>query len=304
MEEQTLLLSLCIPTNGKSDWVIPVVDSILCSAADEKRYEIVIEDNGEGHDLETKIRDYQTDHRNIRYYRSASQGFLCQIDCLRHADGQLIKFVNHRSMLVEGAVEYLLQYAAENLQNKPVTFFSNGKLGGGEFENFDQFVRGMSFWSSWSGGLAIWRNDQASLSNDRKYNTLFPHTDLLFRNKNAGEYRIVDRELFSDIVTGHASKGKYNVFRAFAVEYLSIINDLLRNNDIQVDTFLSVRKELLPYLTDLYVRFITFREPASYDFTDCKKYLGVYYSDGEFRNSYNRQVRKTLLKKIRGRFIK
>ena len=301
MKEHGKLLSLCIPSNGRTEWVLPVVDSILRSDADEDSYEIVIEDNGTDSDLESRLKEYQALHGNIRYFQSKAQGFLCQIDCFRHAEGQLIKFVNHRSTLKGGAVAFLLTYAEEHCETRPVTYFSDGRVPGSVCTTFDRFVRDLAYWSSWSNGLAVWKKDLDKMENISEYNALFPHTDLLFARRDAEEYRIEDHALFSDIETGHGVKSHYNVFRAFAVEFLSIIGDLMRDGSIGVDTFLSVRKSLMPFLADLYLRFIVLKKPASYDFADYRKYLGVYYSGNEFRCGCAKQMLRMVWDKYFGR---
>ena len=40
------LLSLCIPTNGISEWVFPVLDSIYNQKVDDSLFEVIVTDNG------------------------------------------------------------------------------------------------------------------------------------------------------------------------------------------------------------------------------------------------------------------
>lgn len=272
------ILSLCIPTNGIIEWVLPVLDSIYKNIEDISKFEVVIEDNGNNKDFERKICDYKNKYQNIKYYKSSALGFLCQIDCFKHASGQFIKFVNHRARLDEGALDYLIKFAENHYEEKPVVFFSNGKVKSTDCPSFNDFISALNYWSSWSGGLAFWKDDLELLSNQKKYNSLFPHTDILFIRRNSNRYLIDDKKIFSDINSGHAIKGKYNLFKAFAVEYISIINDLLREDAISVETFLSVKRSLCSFLADCYIDFIILKKTASYSFDGARKYLGVYYS--------------------------
>ena len=41
-----MLLSLCMPTNGISEWVFPSLDSIYNSSVDESLFEVIVTDNG------------------------------------------------------------------------------------------------------------------------------------------------------------------------------------------------------------------------------------------------------------------
>ena len=46
MENEKLVLSLCLPTNGISEWVFPVLESIYSQNVDESKYEVIVTDNG------------------------------------------------------------------------------------------------------------------------------------------------------------------------------------------------------------------------------------------------------------------
>jgi len=277
------ILSLCIPTNGVIEWVFPVLDSIYKDKPEESCFEVVIEDNGNNTEFKDKILEYQKKHSNIKYFKSSSQGFLCQIDCFKHAKGEFVKFVNHRARLADGALDYLVKFADEHKSGKPVVFFSNGQLERAHCHSFDSFVSSLKYWSSWSGGLAFWKDDIELLSGNDKYNELFPHTDILFLRRDAKEYIIDDSILLSEIEAGHGAKGNYNLFKAFAVEYLSIINDLYRDGFVTVETFLAVKESLLGFLANCYIDFIILKHPASYSFDSIKENIRVFYSWQQFK---------------------
>lgn len=299
----TKKLSLCIPTNGIIEWVFPVLDSIYTVNVDECEYEVIIEDNGTNEEFPKKILDYQRHHSNLKYYRSTSQGFLCQIDCFRHAQGEFIKFVNHRSLFLEGTLEYLLSFEEKFIDSKPVVFFTNGSVKSCACSSFDSFVANLSYWSSWSGGLAFWKKDIELLLNKEKFNATFPHTDILFAIKDAPKYVIDSRKLFSEIKAGHAKKGNYNLFRAFSVEYLAIICDLLREEAISISTFLHIKNELLSFLADLYINFIILRQKASYTFTDYKRYIFASYSKGGFYRKVGWRFIVRICRKMLKKFV-
>ncbi len=301
MNEINPILSLCIPTNGVTEWVVPVLDSIYKKSLDEELYEVVIENNGDNEDFERTILEYSAHHTNLKYYVSNSQGFLCQIDCFKHARGQFIKFINHRFLFFDDTIDFLIKFAKDNIDEKPVVFFSNGMIKGCECSSFDSFVDELSYWSSWSGGLAFWKDDLEFLSEKERFNAYFPHTDILFLRRNPNSFIITDKKLFSEIDAGHSAKGKYNLFNVFAVEYLAIILDLERDGAISTNTFLDIKNSLLKFLADLYVQFIILKKPASYSFEDYREYLKVFYSKREFRQKvlwvlFKRVVRHFSLK--------
>ena len=49
------IISLCIPTNGVSKWVFPVLDSIYSQGISEEEFEIVVSDNGNDVEFENNM---------------------------------------------------------------------------------------------------------------------------------------------------------------------------------------------------------------------------------------------------------
>lgn len=291
-------LSLCIPTNGIVKWVIPVLNSIYETQPNETMFEVIIADNGCSEEFARLIAEYQEKHPNIIYFKSTAQGFLCQIDCFLHAQGEFVKFVNHRDMLADGALDYLLRFAEDNRNDRPVVFFSNCALNDCTCSSFDEFVFNLGYWSSWSGGLAFWQEDIQAIAKKEKYNSLFPHTDMLFMRRSADKYIIDNSKLFVEIDADHSTKGKYNLFKAFAVEFLSVIGELLRDNSITTSTFLAVKEKTLDFLANLYYDFILRKKPASYSFENYKDYLLIYYSKGQIFCSITKKIGSRVFKRI------
>lgn len=274
------LLSLCIPTNGVLDWVAPVLHSIYDQDGDEAKFEVVVTDNGDSKEFQTFMQNQVLLHKNLHYRKTDAQGFLNQIECFRDAQGTFIKFVNHRMMLKKGVLADLLDFVANNQVEKPIAYFLNGSLPLPEennYRSFDEFVGALSYYSSWSGGLGIWRDDFLNLPKDISYNSLFPHTTILFQQYKNRTYYLNNRVIMESLPENHP-KGRYNLFFAFAVEYPSIICDLYRNHLIRVDTFLKVKRELLTFLAALYLDYFIFRRKCSYDLNGMKESIRVYYS--------------------------
>ena len=55
METPEPLLSLCIPTNGRVDWVGPLLSSIYSQQVDNSLFEVVITDNARNPELEKAV---------------------------------------------------------------------------------------------------------------------------------------------------------------------------------------------------------------------------------------------------------
>ncbi len=276
------ILSLCIPTNGVTEWVIPVLDSIYAQNIANIHFEVIVADNGSNVEFEAAMLEYASKKTNLVYKKTMTQGFLNQTESYKIARGKFIKFINHRMKLLPGTLKKIIEFASENMENKPVVYFSNGKLTNLRqeptiFNSFDLFVKNLSYWSSWSAGIALWKEDLVHLYK-LEFNSLFPHTDILFSRRECSKYIIDNRILLYEIPTNWAVKGKYDIFNAFAVEYLAIILDLFRDGAISKKTFLKIKNDNFTYISDRYIIYIFFRKKSSFDFTGYKDSINFFYS--------------------------
>ncbi len=292
------LLSLCIPTYGISEWVFPVLDSIYSQDCSLDDFEVVVTDNGTNQEFYGRMMEYQEDHRNLVYRKTDAKLFLNEIESYKNARGQLIKFINHRTLLLPGALQYFIEFVKKNQNRKPITYFTNGVLHKKpeiiECDSFERFLDDLGYWSSWSTGLAVWKEDFERLNLNKSFNELFPHTTILFDQTKRDYYLIDNKALLSEMQVSSTKKGSYDLFYAFAVEYPGILCDLLRNGDIDLDTFQRVKTHALECVARLYWRFVIKKEPCSYELSGFDKSLGVFYS----RSQFNQMLIKCFFQKV------
>lgn len=305
--DNTPVISLCIPTNGVIEWVFPVLDSIFNQGIDSSLYEVVITDNGNNQDFKEKLKEnYLNKYSNLVYAETNALPFLNEIEAYKLANGQLIKFVNHRTMLTEGALARLVSFATENAEEKPIIYFANGVLklekAQHRYTNFDQFVRNLSYWSSWSTGMTIWKKDFENIPEKTEFNQLFPHTTILFRERNSKSYLIDNTVIMNELPVGKIAKGRYDLFYAFAVEYPGILLNLLMSGDITMETFLSVKEDNLEFLAKLYFDFVLRKIPCSYDLSSFKTSVEVFYSKTMVVSKVIKVVMKKAKEKIASAF--
>lgn len=297
------ILSLCMPTNGVIEWVFPVLNSIFEQDCDDNEFEVIITDNGNNADFKRKIRDYNAGHENLHYFETDALPFINEIESYKKANGQLLKFVNHRTMLEKGALQRLIDFAKDNAEIKPITYFTNGVLLKGrnavEYGTFDEFVRNLSYWSSWSTGMTIWRSDFEKLPEDvDAFNELFPHTNVLFAERDRKKYVIDNSVIFDEIPQGKKPKGNYDLYYAFGVEYPGIILDLLRSKDITTETFKSVVDDNLEFIAGLYIQYNIKKSYCSYDLSGFDDVIGIFYS----RKKLQAKVLKRIVRGVTRRF--
>ena len=294
-----IALSLCIPTNGVVEWVLPVIHSIYAEKNPVGEFEVIVTDNGNNDKFVCLMAEYSKKYNNFYYKKTNRVQYLNQIEAFKLAKGELIKFINHRTMLMPGALNEFITYSVENRKERPVVYFLNGanRLPAviNAFESFDEFVKTLSYFSSWSGGTAMWKKDFEELDLGMEFNTFFPHTDLIFAERKRGRYIIHNQKLMEEIPTDDATKkGKYDLFHAFAVEYVDIIKRLYDSRDITKDTYEYVKKMNGHFVAKLYFEYVIRKKPCSYELSGYKKAIKAYYSDFEIRS----QILKIAMKKV------
>ena len=90
-----MYLSLCLPTNGITEWVIPALDSIYAENVNNDKFEIIVTDNGSNSSFEEIMSSYVKGHDNLIYKKTNAFMFYNQIEALKFAKGDYLKFVNH-----------------------------------------------------------------------------------------------------------------------------------------------------------------------------------------------------------------
>ena len=276
------LISFCIPTNGVIEWMFPVLESIYLQNVDSHLFEVVVMDNGNNKKFQQMMEEFVLNHSNTIYKKTNAYEFLSEIESYKAASGIFIKFINHRTKLLNGTLQYLIDFVDKHQDTKPVIYFSNGELkvnkSFNELNSFDDFIRGLSYWSSWSTGMAFWKSDFDAMQGLDKCNALFPHTNILFAVRKNRHYIIDNKILLDEIPAGKIPKGRYNLFNAFAVEYPLLISDLYRNGDISAQTLLKIKKDNLRFVAALYLDYVILRKKCSYDLIYHKEAIAIFYS--------------------------
>lgn len=277
------IVSLAIPTNGVSEWVFPVLDSIYSQNVSEDLFEVVITDNGDNKEFKEAIITYKKKYRNLVYQETDAVLFMNQIEAFKICSGDFIKFVNHRNKVLPGTIEFLINYAKGNIDKKTITYFLNDACKPVQkekiYSRFDSFVYELSIFSSWSGGVSCWRSDLDTALNNTIVNdgTLFPHMKFILLNISGRDYHIVYNKLFEEIESKD-KKGNYDVFYAFGIEYVDILHRLLENKSIDDDTYNFVVKENEKFVTKIYTNYVLLKRPCSYTLVSAKESLSKYYS--------------------------
>lgn len=272
-------LSLCIPTNGVSEWVFPVLEAIYAQDVDRSLFEVVVTDNGDNGDFKEKMKAFVGKYDNLVYKETRAFLFENQIEALRLARGEFLKFLNHRSLLEDGALEWMIGLVKEFMAEKPVVYLSDGALGlakRAEYGTFDGFVAGLKRYASWTTGVGVWKEDFEKIPANWVYNKISPHSDVLFFERKRSKYVIDDKKWCHDIDHSHKNKGKYDLYKAFAVEEISITLSLYVNGDISSKTLKEVIGDYKAFVSWCYSEFNILHRPCSYNIDGFDEAMGVF----------------------------
>ena len=279
-----IYLSLCIPTNGISEWVFPVLESIFRQDVDLTLFEVIVTNNGDNEEFHEKMREYVSKHTNLIYKKTEAYLFENQIEALKLAQGEFLKFLKHRSILEPNSLIWLINIVKTYMEQKPIIYLSNGVLGYRtmqEYKNFDGFVRGLKHYASWTTGVGVWRSDFKRIPPNWVYNKISPHSDVLFFERHRDKYIIDDKIWCHDIDSSHKNKGRYDLYKAFGVEEIAITLGLFLDGDISSKTLKIVIKSYKNFVAFCYLQFNILRSPCSYKLDGFNEVLGIFMSKTE-----------------------
>lgn len=284
------ILSLCIPTNGAVEWVLPVIESIYAQGYDNKKFEVVITDNGKDSQLPTHIA--KMNYPNLRYKQTTDEGFLNLVSSLKEGRGLFCKMINHRSIMQPNSIANIVELIDKYKETKPIIYFSCGNIKTEEelvCGNLDEFLNVLSYIASWSGGIGFWRKDIPTFD-ELELNKMFPNATLLFEVRKDSRYVIWDyRYMKLEEDTG---KGGYDLFKTFGVDFIDIINELRIKGRISLETFLKIKNDLFIFLRLSYFNEVVMHSKHTFVIDNICKSMSVYYSVYD----YYIMVIKSLLK--------
>lgn len=279
--DNQIILSLCIPTNGAVEWILPVIESIYAQEYDTSKFEVVITDNGKESQLPSYIA--KMNYPNLRYKQTDDEGFLNLVTCLKEGKGMFCKMINHRSRLSPGTIKTMIDLVLQYKESQPLIYCSDGVLKNrGEIidcSTDDDFVRELSYWCSWSAGIGFWQKDLKEIGSI-DLNNMFPNTSMLFGCRNESSYVIWNKKYQQ--MGDETGKGGYDLYKTFGVIFLDIMNGLRIDHRITYDTFIKVKKDLFIFLRGLYMSEAILPTNRTFILKNIRQSMNVYYGSNDY----------------------
>ena len=102
-----------------------------------------------------------------------------------------------------------------------------------------------------------------------------------------------------DIEADQSKKGAYDLFKAFAVEEITIALNLYIDGDILAETFKQVKKDYKKFVADLYIDFVIRKEPCSYDLSGFNDSMGIFFTKSEMRAEIFKRFISRVINKLK-----
>lgn len=270
-----MLLSICIPTYNRAFYLDKLLNSILTQIENVNDVEIVVSDNASTDDTPQVVENYVKKSNKFIYIRNevnigADKNFL---QVLNNSKGNYLKLVNDYLEFKEGSIALILKYLRESIDKKPIIFFTNGnqfvkhKANNIQVDGLDAFINGVSYFTTWIGGIGFWKDDYGNIINNMTFITQrFLQTELLFECfKYKPNAKIILDKIFHNNEIKQ-QKIDYNFFDVFLNDYLNnLVNNLKETNRISEKTFRVEKKRMFVHFVFRRYKIFKIKNKQAYD---------------------------------------
>lgn len=246
------LVSICIPTYNRAEILKNSLETLLCQKEFlNGKVEVVISDNASTDNTEEVCREFLSKYKGLKYYRNETN--ICDRNfplALSRGTGVLRKLFNDSFCYEEHALEYICEAAEKYRDTKPVLFFSNSSGANVFLENADvsEFLRNISFFMTWIGGFACWDTDCKNIETENitycDKNLWQVKKILSFFEKKDAKAVILNKLILKNQKIPNKNVS-YKIFYVFHDNYLSIVDEYVKNGIIDQELYCWLEKDLL-----------------------------------------------------------
>jgi abequosyltransferase len=228
---QEIVLSICIPTYNRSEYLIYTIESIVNQRIfiNTNMVEVIIGDNNSTDDTENRIIKYVEAHNNkIKYFKNEKNIFDKNYDLvISKASGLYIKLNNdtliHEANSLEFLLGYIKKYKDKNIDliftNKNIRIKENVE---GLIKNKNDYVNNLGPLITWIGIYGIWRKNLNNiqpmyLNSDTQLSQVI---GLLQSFEINNKSMIIDGEYAKSYIV---AKGGYQLFEVFVTNFEKIL---------------------------------------------------------------------------------
>lgn len=270
MDKIQPLLSICIPTYNRSNFLDLCLKNITAQETFDQRVEVVISDNCSTDNTKDIVSKYQLLHNNIFYYCNENniydENFTKALSLGR---GEYLKLVNDTILFKPGVLEHFLFYIERYIDKKPALFFykNNERHANKNIicSDYNQFVDTASYFIGWLANFGAWKVHFKEIESKNRFSHMqFLQIDWSLRMFENKECVII----FNDWIESQPlnKKGGYNFFEVHIANYLFLYQQYLSNGSLSYNTFRREKNRLLHYFLSYWIYRILLLKDDTYYF--------------------------------------
>lgn len=298
------VISLCIPSSGRIQFLKKTLDSIYTQQTDERLFEVCISDNSDNDETKDLLNSRYSDKTNMIYKKSSEHSYLNLIEVLKMANGTYLKLLNdYTSLNDKQTLNYMINVISKYTEGNSFVFFRSQEKEKRleEYDDFDSFLKKVSYIETSAPCFGIYKKTFDSIMESKvPLNYWFPHVTLL-HNQEVKKYIVDDTKILRSVAV--KKKGGYNLPMVFGNEYIKMNEALVNTKKISKTTFDFVRLEILDFIANWYSMSKYDKKHCSFDFSETEKWLSEYYDENEKSNFFilvSNYNKKRIIRKIFG----
>lgn len=248
-----MILSICIPTYNRASYLKNTLESIVSQPefTNSDDVEIIISDNAAKDNTKEICEEYLKKYKGkISYFRNeetthSSENFK---KVLSLAHGDFLKLHNDTLMIKPGGLKLLLETVKKYKETKPLIFITPTVTGEVIGHNLDDFVKNVSYYSTWIGGFCLWKDqakyfDMFITKRDCRLAQTYILCDVVAK---CGKSVALNSDLFCNQTVKNKGIGdEYNVAEVFGYNYLKILKEFIERKCLSQKVYEKEKKDIL-----------------------------------------------------------
>lgn len=259
MESEEPLLSICIPTYNRVQYLRGALENITSDKAFTSKVEIVISDNASEDDTQLLGEEYANKYENILYYRNETnirdENFFL---ALSRSRGRYVRLCNDTLRFKKDTLSVMLHQIETSSEEIPLFFIQNisflNKNMSKTVIGTQDLLENVSYWTTGMGNFGTWRKSLKQIEIPNKYAKMqLAQVDWFFQLVLKKKSQIFFGDFFETIYP--SKKGGYNFFYVFVVNYLFILKEHITNPFVlEKEKYRLFRYHLIPFYCRLVLK--------------------------------------------------
>jgi hypothetical protein len=195
--------------------------------------------------------------------------------------------------MIPGSIAEMVNMVEKYKDTQPIIYCADGnaKVNSDcyECENLDSFIFHLSYWCTWSAGIGFWQKDIPNIDKIELL-AIMPNISMICDIRQESSYVIYNKKYQN--MSDDTGKGGYDLFLTFGVTVLDFLSCQRMEGRISRDTFVTVKKDLYGFLSDLYFNEVVMPTKHTFILQDIAASMDVYYG----RCYYIKMVLKAYLR--------